>query len=232
LGGIAVVAPPPRSLFPPARPRNNVGRRPSPSLRAERALWQDGVLRVVGVDEVGMGPVCGPVVAAAVLLPVGCRRIRGVDDSKVLSALQRRRLYDKIRKQALSVGVGAASVKEIDSLNILRASRVAMQRALRKIGPYDHALIDGRPIKHTDLGPHSTIVDGDALCYSIACASIVAKVIRDRLMERLSRRHPGYGWEQNAGYNTRAHQQAIRTLGVTPYHRRSFTFVQMALGLG
>ena len=176
-----------------------------------------------------MGPVCGPVVAAAVMLPVGCRRIRGVNDSKVLSSPQRRRLYEKIRRQALAVGVGAASVAEIDHLNILRASRVAMQRALRRIGPYDYALIDGNPIKHTDLGPHSTIVDGDALCYSIACASIVAKVVRDRLMEKLARRYPGYGWEQNAGYNTRAHQHAIRTLGVTPYHRRSFTFIKMAL---
>ena len=206
-------------------------RTPRPSLRAEKALWRDGVSRVVGVDEVGMGPVCGPVVAAAVMLPVGCPRIRGVDDSKVLTARQRLRLYERIRKQALAIGVGAASVREIDELNILWASRVAMQRALRRVGPYDYALIDGKPIKHADLGPHSTIVDGDALVYSIACASIVAKVVRDRLMERLARRHPGYGWEQNAGYNTRTHQQAIRTLGVTPYHRRSFTFIKMALGL-
>src|SRR5687767_7846086 len=110
-------------------------RTPKPSLRAEQALWRDGVTRVVGVDEVGMGPVCGPVVAAAVLLPVGCPRIRGVNDSKVLSARQRGRLYDRIRQQAIAVGVGAASVTEIDRLNILRASRVAMQRALRKVGP-------------------------------------------------------------------------------------------------
>jgi ribonuclease HII len=204
-------------------------RTPSPSLRAEQALWRDGLARVVGVDEVGMGPVCGPVVAAAVLLPVGCRRIGGVRDSKVLSPLQRARLYPKIRRQALAVGVGAASVAEIERLNILHASRVAMQRALRKVGPYDYALIDGKPIKHPDLGPHSTIVDGDALSYSIACASIVAKVIRDRLMEKLARRYPGYGWEQNAGYNTRAHQQAITTLGVTPYHRRGYAFIRLAL---
>ena len=230
MGGVSAVATAPRSLIPPARRRGASGRRPAPTLRAERALWREGVTRVVGVDEVGMGPVCGPVVAAAVLLPVGCRRIRGVHDSKVLSPLQRRRLYEKILEQALAVGVGAASVREIDRLNILHASRVAMQRALRRAGPYDHALIDGKPIRHPDLGPHSTVVDGDALCYSIACASIVAKVIRDRLMEKLSRRYPGYGWERNAGYNTRAHQHAIRTFGVTPYHRRGFAFIKLVLG--
>jgi ribonuclease HII len=200
-----------------------------PSLRAERALWRDGLSRIVGVDEVGMGPVCGPVVAAAVLLPEGCRRISGVHDSKMLTPLQRHTLYPKIRRQALSIGVGAASVAEIEQLNIVYASRLAMQRALRKVGPYDYALIDGNPIKRPDLGPHATIVDGDAKCYAIACASIIAKVIRDRLMQKLSQRHPGYGWENNAGYNTRAHQLAIRTLGVTPYHRRSFTFIRLVL---
>lgn len=200
-----------------------------PSLKAERALWRDGVSRVVGVDEVGMGPVCGPVVAAAVLLPVDCRRIPGVHDSKMLTPQQRHRLYPKIRKQALAIGVGAASVAEIEQLNIVYASRLAMQRALRKVVPYDFALIDGNPIKRPDLGPHATIVDGDATCYAIACASIVAKVIRDRLMFKLAQRHPGYGWESNAGYNTRAHQQAIRALGVTPYHRRGFTFIRLVL---
>jgi ribonuclease HII len=106
-----------------------------------------------------------------------------------------------------------------------------MRRALARIGPYDHALIDGRPIKDPAIGPHTAIVDGDATCYSIACASIVAKVVRDRLMEKLARRHPGYGWEHNAGYGSAEHMRALRLLGVTPYHRRSYQPVREALGL-
>ncbi len=121
------------------------------------------------------------------------------------------------------VAVGAASVAEIDRINIYHASHLAMRRALRRIGAYDHVLVDGRRIAgFDDVGPHTAVVDGDALCYAIACASVVAKVTRDRLLARLALRHPGYGWERNAGYSTREHLEALRTLGVTPHHRRSF----------
>ncbi|HEX6492001.1 MAG TPA: ribonuclease HII [Candidatus Dormibacteraeota bacterium] len=193
-----------------------------PTLRMERSLWQSGSRRVVGVDECGMGSLCSAVVAAACLLPPNCRRIAGVRDSKTLSARQRERLAAEIRRRTV-VAVGAASVAEIDRLNIYHASHLAMRRALRRIGEYDHVLVDGRRIAgFEDVGPHTAVIDGDALCYAIACASVVAKVTRDRLLARLALRHPGYGWERNAGYSTREHLQALRTLGVTPHHRRSF----------
>ncbi len=193
-----------------------------PTLRMERTLWQAGARRVVGVDECGMGSLCSAVVAAACLLPPNCRRIAGVRDSKTLSARQRERLAAEIRRRTV-VAVGAASVVEIDRINIYHASHLAMRRALRRIGAYDHVLVDGRRIAgFDDVGPHTAVVDGDALSYSIACASVVAKVTRDRLLARLAVRHPGYGWERNAGYSTREHLEALRTLGVTPHHRRSF----------
>jgi ribonuclease HII len=193
-----------------------------PTLRMERSLWQSGARRVVGVDECGMGSLCSAVVAAACLLPPNCRRIAGVRDSKTLSARQREKLAAEIRRRTI-VAVGAASVPEIDRLNIYHASHLAMRRALRRIGDYDHVLVDGRRIAgFDDVGPHTAVIDGDALCYAIACASVVAKVTRDRLLARLAVRHPGYGWERNAGYSTREHLEALRTLGVTPHHRRSF----------
>jgi ribonuclease HII len=193
-----------------------------PTLRMERSLWQSGARRVVGVDECGMGSLCSAVVAAACLLPPNCRRIAGVRDSKTLSARQREKLAAEIRRRTI-VAVGAASVPEIDRLNIYHASHLAMRRALRRIGDYDHVLVDGRRIAgFDDVGPHTAVIDGDALCYAIACASVVAKVTRDRLLARLAARHPGYGWERNAGYSTREHLEALRTLGVTPHHRRSF----------
>ena len=220
-------------------PKPDLGRgtaRPSPepippTLERERALWDGGLSAVVGVDEVGVGPVCGPVVAAAVLLPPYCELIADVRDSKLLTPAQRRALDGQVRAQALAVGLGAASVDEIERLNVLNAAHLAMRRALTRIGRYDHALIDGRPIKGLDLGPHTAIVDGDATCYSIACASIVAKVTRDRLMEKLAGRYPGYGWEHNAGYGSTEHLAALRRLGVTPYHRKSYQPVRVALGL-
>jgi ribonuclease HII len=200
-----------------------------PDLARERALWQQGVLRVAGVDEVGRGCLSGPVLAVAAVLPAACEPLPGVRDSKTLGAAQRDRLYCQIKRQVAAFAVGAASVEEIDRLNILNATYLAMQRALRRLGPYDYALIDGRPGPALLLGPHTAIVDGDSLCYSIACASILAKVIRDRLMTRLAARYPGYGWERNAGYGTRAHLQALARLGVTPLHRRSFAPVRRLL---
>ena len=202
-----------------------------PRLRPERALWQAGVVRVAGVDEVGVAPTCGPVVAAAVIMPVNCRRIAGVRDSKTLSAAQRERLDPIIRRRALAVGVGAASVVEIDRLNIYHATHLAMRRAIARLGGHDHVLVDGNRIVgfQEHVGPYTSIVDGDASCYSIACASIVAKVVRDRLMRRLAARYPGYGWEHNAGYATADHREALQRLGPTPFHRRSFAPVQVAM---
>jgi len=184
---------------------------------------------VAGVDEVGMACLAGPVVAAALVVRPYCRKIEGVRDSKMLSLQQRERLYGQILAKAAAVGVGAASVREINELNILRASHLAMLRALRRVQPYDHALIDGLEIRELDLGPHTAIVDGDALCYAIACASIVAKVTRDRLMHKLAERYPGYGWEHNVGYATPHHRRAIRQQGLTPFHRAGFGTVKMML---
>jgi ribonuclease HII len=198
----------------------------SPTLAREWALWRTGARRVAGVDEVGMACLAGPVVAAALVVKPYCRKIPGVRDSKTLSLQQRERLYDEILKRAVAVGVGAASVTEINKLNILHASHLAMWRALRRVQPYDHALIDGRAVRDIDLGPHTAIVDGDALSYAIAGASIVAKVTRDRLMVRLAARYPGYGWEHNVGYATRRHMQGLREHGLTPFHRTGYAPVK------
>jgi len=202
-----------------------------PSLRYERPLWRDGLERVVGVDEVGVAPTCGAVVAAAVIMRPHCRRIPGVRDSKTLSAGQRGRLAPLIRRRAVAVGIGAASVAEIDRLNIYHATHLAMRRAVARLGGHDHVLVDGNRIAgfEAKVGPYSAIVDGDAKCYSIACASVVAKVVRDRMMALLAARYPGYGWERNQGYATREHRDAIRARGLTPFHRRSFLALQRTL---
>jgi ribonuclease HII len=204
---------------------------PVPTLRLERLLWKSGVTRVAGVDEVGVAPTCGPVVAAAVIFRPKSRQISGVRDSKTLSASQREALAPQIRRRAAAIGVGAASVAEIDRLNIYHATHLAMRRAIARLGGHDYVLVDGLPIAgfEADVGPYDAIVDGDARSYSIACASVVAKVVRDRLMARLAVRYPGYGWEHNAGYATIQHRAAIRMLGVTPYHRRSFAPIREAL---
>jgi ribonuclease HII len=200
-----------------------------PSLEHEAALWRQGLRRVVGVDEVGRGCLSGPVLVAAVLLPPHCAMLTGVTDSKKLSALRREALYPQILAQAQAVALGAASVKEIDRINILQATCLAMERALARLRPYDHALIDGRFPEQAALRPYSTVIDGDNQCYAIACASIIAKVTRDHLMRKLAQRYPGYAWEKNAGYGTRAHLQALQALGATHLHRRSFAPVQAVL---
>src|SRR5690349_4309229 len=202
-----------------------------PTLRHERRLWNEGLERVVGVDEVGVAPTCGAVVAAAVIMKPGCHRIPGVRDSKTLSMLQRERLAPLIRKRAVAVGVGAASVREIDRLNIYHATHLAMRRAIARVGGHEHVIVDGNRIVgfEAQVGPYSNVVDGDAKVYSIACASIVAKVVRDRMMTKLAARYPGYGWEHNQGYATRDHRDAIRRLGLTPFHRRSFLALQRTL---
>ncbi|HEY4754321.1 MAG TPA: ribonuclease HII, partial [Candidatus Limnocylindrales bacterium] len=202
-----------------------------PSLRYERPLWRAGATRVVGVDEVGVAPTCGAVVAAAVIMPPNCKRIEGVRDSKTLSAAQRERLAPVIRRRAIAVGVGAASVADIDRLNIYHATHLAMRRAIGRLGDHDHVLVDGLRIAEFEqqVGPYTAIVDGDALVYSIACASVIAKTVRDRMMHNLAVRYPEYGWERNAGYATLEHRQAIRAHGLTPHHRKSWQAIQVLL---
>jgi ribonuclease HII len=202
-----------------------------PTLRHERRLWNEGLTRVVGVDEVGVAPTCGAVVAAAVIMAPGCHRIPGVRDSKTLSHLQRERLAPIIRRRAVAIGVGAASVREIDQLNIYHATHLAMRRAIARVGGHEHVLVDGNRIVgfEQQVGPYSNIVDGDAKVYSIACASVIAKTVRDRMMAKLAARYPGYGWERNQGYAALEHRQAIRRLGLTPHHRRSFLALQRTL---
>jgi ribonuclease HII len=193
-----------------------------PSLEREVALWDLGRTVVAGLDEAGRGPLAGPVVAAAVVFPPGCPRIRGLDDSKRCTARQRERLAGLVRQRAVAVAVGAASVREIDRLNIRRATILAMRRALTRLAvPPAAILVDGLPCPELGL-PHEAIIDGDALCYSIAAASVIAKTVRDRLMRRLAPRYPGYAWEQNMGYATATHRDALAAQGPTPHHRRSF----------
>lgn len=200
-----------------------------PSLNHEKALWNQGLLRVAGVDEVGMAALAGPVVAAACLVTPEVKLIRRVRDSKILTRVQREELVPEIRARVAAVGIGAASVAEIDRLNIYHASHVAMQRALRQIGEYDWALVDGKRILDPMFAPgrHTEIVKGDMKSFAIAAASIVAKVTRDRLMARLASKYPGYGWEHNCGYPTIDHRRALRALGVTPVHRRDFGTVRL-----
>ena len=154
------------------------------------------------------------------------RAVRGVDDSKRLAPRERERLARIIRRRALAVALGAASAREVDALNVYHATVLAMRRALchleRRLGaPPHHVLVDGKPLRTLGV-EHTAIVKGDARCHAIACASVVAKVTRDRLMATLARRYPGYGWERNAGYGTPEHRAGILERGLTPHHRRSF----------
>ncbi|MDT8370090.1 MAG: ribonuclease HII [Longimicrobiales bacterium] len=200
-------------------------------LALERGFWSRGRLRVCGVDEVGRGPLAGPVLACAVVLPPDLH-IEGARDSKKLSAPVRARLCREIldRVPPGDVALGAASVREIDHHNILGATRIAIRRALRALREApDHLVIDGLPMK--GLPEHEAVVGGDDRVHTIACASIVAKVVRDDLMARLARRHPGYGWERNAGYGTPEHRAALAIHGASPHHRRSFLGAQFDLGL-
>ena len=200
----------------------------NPSVAYEHHLWSAGSRFVAGVDEVGRGALAGPVIAAACVVPAGCTPLEGVRDSKMLTPDQRRGLVSLIQHQAVAVAVGAASRREIDHLNIRVASALAMQRALSRLERWDHALYDGSPAPGMDPATCTPVIDGDALCYSIACASVIAKVARDELLARLARRYPAYGWERNAGYGTREHLEALARLGPTAHHRRSFRPVRDA----
>ncbi|GGL81833.1 ribonuclease HII [Wenxinia marina] len=192
-----------------------------PDYAFEAAALARGARRVAGVDEAGRGPLAGPVVAAAVVLEVGAIP-EGLADSKTLPAARREALYDLILARA-EVGVGVATVEEIDEINILRASHVAMVRALRALPSLPcHALIDGNMIPRDMVCAAEAVVKGDGRCLSVAAASIVAKTWRDRIMVDLAQQHPGYGWETNVGYGTECHREALQRLGPTPHHRRSF----------
>ncbi|MFL5500972.1 MAG: ribonuclease HII [Gemmatimonadaceae bacterium] len=188
----------------------------------ERELRREKGPLLAGVDEVGRGPIAGPVVACAVIMPPDTRAIAGVDDSKRLTHEQRVRLAAKIRERAVSYALGAASVREIDTINIYQASVLAMRRALGRLSVQpNHVVIDGRAMRTLPI-PHTAVVHGDARCFSIACASILAKVTRDLLMARLGQRYPQYIWDQNSGYTTRAHVTGLTSHGITPHHRKSF----------
>ena len=203
--------------------------RPRPTFELEAAELQLLGGPVAGVDEAGRGPLAGPVVAAAVILDPD-RIPDGINDSKVLDEDAREVLYVRIRATAI-VGVGIADVECIDRLNILHATMWAMAQAVAQLPQTPKLVaIDGN--RAPDLKcPSRTVVKGDARCLSIAAASIIAKVTRDRLMVQLAGKHPGYGFERHKGYGTAEHHDAIKRLGVTVHHRRSFRAVQLALGL-
>ncbi|MCP5036809.1 MAG: ribonuclease HII [Rhodobacteraceae bacterium] len=195
--------------------------RPSPDFSFEQTAFSRGFSRIAGVDEVGRGPLAGPVTAAAVVLDPA-RIPEGLNDSKVLNVRRREALYAQIMENA-EVSIAHASVEEIDEINILRASHLAMERAVAGLtcAP-DHLLIDGNMIPRGLSISAEAIIKGDARSVSISAASIVAKTCRDRLMVDLAQQHPGYGWETNAGYPSKSHKAALLDLGLTPHHRRSF----------
>jgi ribonuclease HII len=198
-------------------------------LNFERVLWRTGVRHIAGVDEVGMGPLAGPVVAAAVVFPPHTE-LPGIDDSKRLEPEEREAAERAIRGAALGIGIGVAAVAEIDRLNIYQAGLLAMRRAVESLPlPPQHVLVDARSIPGVDV-PQNSFNKGDGINFSIAAASIVAKTYRDRLMDELAQAHPGYGFERHKGYSTPEHQQAIRRLGPCAAHRRSFTYIRELCG--
>jgi ribonuclease HII len=198
-------------------------------LNFERVLWKSGIQSVAGVDEVGVGPLAGPVVAAAVIFPPGTE-FAGIDDSKRLDLEQRVQMEAVIRRTAIAIGVGLAEVDEIDRLNIYHAALLAMRRAVEAllVKP-DHLLIDARVIPNVSI-PQNSFYKGDGINFSIAAASIIAKTYRDRLMEDLEKKYPGYGFAQHKGYGTPEHQSSIRQLGPCPIHRMSFPFIRELCG--
>ena len=195
----------------------------------ERVLWKSGVRDVAGVDEVGVGPLAGPVVAAAVVFPPETD-IAGVDDSKRLDPATRTVLAGKIRAKASGIGVGSASVEEIDRFNIYHAALLAMRRAVEAL-PHcpEHVLVDARTIPGVDV-PQNTFYKGDGINFTIAAASIIAKTERDRMMEELDREYPGYGFCTHKGYGTPEHREALLRLGPSRVHRMSFPVIHELRG--
>jgi ribonuclease HII len=199
-------------------------------LRFETELWEQGVVQVAGVDEAGMAPLAGPIVAGTCLLPRDYRP-RGIDDSKQLDARARERLAEDIRRNAICWSVSRAEVFEIDGINVYRAGLLALMRAVRGLSTRpDHVLVDARKLPELGI-PHTPIIHGDALSLTIAAASILAKTARDALMAELDLAHPGYGFARHKGYPTAEHFDALQRLGACSIHRRSFQPVREALGL-
>ncbi len=204
-------------------------RRIESMLNLECVLWNSGIRHIAGADEVGVGPLAGPVVAAAVVFPPGTF-ISRVDDSKRLSPQVRREVVQTIRQKALGIGVGLAEVAEIDKLNVYHAGLLAMRRAVENLPLRpDHLLVDAREIPGLSI-PQNNFSKGDSLSFSIAAASIVAKTYRDQLMVELGQTYPQYGLDRNKGYCTREHQEAIRRHGPCAIHRKSYTFIQELCG--
>ncbi|MDA9207811.1 ribonuclease HII [Octadecabacter sp.] len=191
-----------------------------PDYTFEQELIARGAIRIAGVDEVGRGPLAGPVTAAAVILDPN-NIPDGLNDSKALTK-RKLAILEPLILAAAKVSIAHASVEEIDEINILQASHLAMERAVAGLGPVDHALIDGNRIPHNLKCSATSVIKGDSRSLSIAAASIVAKMCRDRIMVELAQQYPGYGWETNAGYGSKSHISALQNLGVTPHHRRSF----------
>lgn len=187
----------------------------------EESLYDAGYEYICGVDEAGRGPLCGPVVAAAVILPKhGC--IEGVNDSKKISEKKREKLYDDIMKGAIAVGIGISDVDVIEKVNILNATKIAMKKAIESLSiKPDYVLIDGNQKIDIDI-LQETVVSGDAKSESIASASIIAKVTRDRMLRKFDEMYPEYGFAKHKGYGTKAHIEAIKKYGLTPIHRKSF----------
>jgi len=200
----------------------------APVETAEEAVLIEQGLIYCGVDEAGAGPLCGDVVAAAVILDPD-NMVEGLTDSKKLSEKKRERLYDEIREKALDYCIASASVEEIDTINILNARMLAMSRAVTGLSiPCDHALIDGNRLPELEM-PADAIIKGDLLVACISAASVLAKVYRDRDMLRLDEAYPGYGFAKHKGYGTKAHLEALRELGPCPVHRRSYAPVKALL---
>lgn len=197
-------------------------------MRHERELRLAGFRRIAGLDEVGRGSLAGPVVAAAVILPER-HRIKGLRDSKVVPRARREALYERILDRADAVGVGCIEVEVIDAVNILQATKLAMREAIGRLGePPDHLVIDALTLREVEL-PQRAIIDGDAISASIAAASIVAKVTRDRICDELDERYPAYGFRRNKGYGTRFHYDALMSEGPCAWHRRSFAPIRTLL---
>ena len=194
-----------------------------PTLERERALWAKGFEVVAGVDEVGRGPIAGPVIAGAVVFAPGQEPIDGLRDSKLLTARERERLANEVRRAAFAWALGGASVREIDRINIRRATALAMRRALNHLRRYpDYVLLDGHALPELDR-EHESVIDGDALCQTVSAAAVLAKCARDRLMARLAPRYPDFGWDHNKGYATRDHLSALSRTAPTPHHRITFS---------
>ncbi len=203
-----------------------------PDFSIEQRIANKGYTNIAGVDEVGRGPWAGPVTACAVILPAnlsGLDFLIDVNDSKKLTAKKREYLIKEIQKHAL-IGLGEASVEEIDQINIRNATFLAMERAVAALpSQTNYALIDGNAIPNNLPCPAISVIKGDSVSLSIACASIVAKVSRDKLMTNLHEQFPHFGWNSNAGYGTKAHQKGLAEHGVTPHHRRSFKPIKVLL---